>query len=830
MSRATVTTFGRGVSFVASGETGTQANEFEAAIKSVTSSITVGAVFLYDTRNDSDGGAWRKKCAGLSWYDEAASATRSARSEFPSVALIVSDSASGVTIYDLDDVNAPAWMVFSGLAGNYDTKMLWASGNAAGGGLVALNGRVFLGRTWVDFASDEGGYHHTSAPKIYSGGIGDRNGTTIAGASIYGAIANATVNDVAATIVEGSELGALDLPIPTIAVASDGGVSVIHPNGSVYDIAGTGQTHDDIQDVFFTDDGMVGYNFEASSSVTHSWSVALRKIPFADETIGGYATATNLERYNPKVGGAVSGLTTQTNEYTSSNSVTNAVTPTSKNGLAIGYADRLSIVKRNTGHMEEGAVAYVTSDYNTGYMLGDIRFAGLANSRTEDHSVKGNDLTLNGTVTQTTALGTFGQADATDLFAYSGFTSGSSGNHLAKGYDADFDFGTGDFSIMLWAKWSGSGTKVLVDRGEASRFLLYDPNTGKPQLYVTDGSTNESITTVNVLDDGNWHQIIALRRNSKLEIYVDGKDAQSAKPTSSHNLTDTNAVFRIGVNLSDADPFDGSLSLVRISATAPTPQQVKDIYEAEKPLFRAGAKCLITAATDTVRSLDFDKTTNILTVGQNQTSTNAGAVMFRGLERVDTFTGSDIVGVYDASSNPNGWSSDSIKKVSTAGGISAYARTEGQGGLIVDLPAIDVRGDINTTCTKLPDDGKLHFSGVTTDATLTTIGSIPIAEDETMEVLARVTGIEYQNQSSDYFFGEIKRTFYRKAGASSQNHGESSKLVNASLDSMDLALVNNATAETCDIKVTGKASTPITRMVWKAEVEVTRITEKTYER
>lgn len=53
-----------------SGEQGTQRNEFEAAIKSVTSSTTVGAVFVYDTRQDSDGGAWRKKTSHTSWARE----------------------------------------------------------------------------------------------------------------------------------------------------------------------------------------------------------------------------------------------------------------------------------------------------------------------------------------------------------------------------------------------------------------------------------------------------------------------------------------------------------------------------------------------------------------------------------------------------------------------------------------------------------------------------------------------------------------------------------------------------------------------------------------
>ena len=139
---AKVSTFGQGVTYVATGETGTQANEFEAAIKSVTSSTTVGAVFVYDTRNDSDGGAWRKKCAGLSWYDEDLNtATRGGRREFPSVALIVADNDSStrtVTIYDLDDPAMPMWMVINGGGGH----ILYA---ADMGSVFALNGRLYVG-------------------------------------------------------------------------------------------------------------------------------------------------------------------------------------------------------------------------------------------------------------------------------------------------------------------------------------------------------------------------------------------------------------------------------------------------------------------------------------------------------------------------------------------------------------------------------------------------------------------------------------------------------------------------------------------------------------
>ena len=68
-------------------------------------------LFVYDTRKDSDGGAWRKKATTQSWYNEGANMDRGARKEFPAVAIIVAENDE-VTIYDGDDPNCPMWMVF----------------------------------------------------------------------------------------------------------------------------------------------------------------------------------------------------------------------------------------------------------------------------------------------------------------------------------------------------------------------------------------------------------------------------------------------------------------------------------------------------------------------------------------------------------------------------------------------------------------------------------------------------------------------------------------------------------------------------------------------
>ena len=95
---------------------GTIKGASELSISGITSSISDTAVdvFVYDTRKDSDGGAWRKRTQNTSWYNETLNtSTRGSRKEFPAVAVIVAESLK-VTIYDGDDPDLPLWMVFRG--------------------------------------------------------------------------------------------------------------------------------------------------------------------------------------------------------------------------------------------------------------------------------------------------------------------------------------------------------------------------------------------------------------------------------------------------------------------------------------------------------------------------------------------------------------------------------------------------------------------------------------------------------------------------------------------------------------------------------------------
>jgi hypothetical protein len=818
MSRASVTTFGRGVSFVASGETGTQANEFEAAIKSVTSSITVGAVFLYDTRSDSDGGAWRKKTSHTSWAREAASVTRSARSEFPSVALIVSDSASGVTIYDLDDPSMPVWMVFQQGGSGAATNAIGLT-TATFSSIAALNGIICVGGSNGGYLNlqeinllTEEVHRHSNASDggFYQGNIAERNGGKGWGGTME-LIVDYRVNDVAMTVLEGAEIGALGLPIPTVAVATGGGVSVIHPNGSVNNIQSTNASYRVNGKIQI--DGKFVY-FPLDSTSTNARTLQVHPIPYAavnptlseDLVADKYATAST------------SG-TAAMPRYLGNNTLQLAKF---NGGFAVGTTTGLSVFKDNEGNRADGMVSHHTSGYCTGYMLGDIRFAGLAgeggDGRQADRSVKLNNLTA---FPNTAAIHETAVATDAELKAYSNF---SASNYLSDAYDADFDFGTGDFSIMFWCKLADTvnATETVLERAHGGNALFnIDFASGVPRLIAYNGSAFDTTTGTRDLSDNQWHQLMCFRKSGVAYIYIDGKQHVSNAMT--YDLDNSQAILHIGQTTGNGNPLaNGSLSLVRISATAPTPQQVKDIYEAEAPLFRAGAKCLLQsddASPNVVNDLSYDASTDLLHVFQN--GDTVGENLFRGLEVIES-----------RGRKSNGWTYSSASYGASAGGVSASARALSGGGVIVDLPPFDVRGDTNIADSKLPDDGKFHFSGVTTNATPTVIGQIPIAENESYTVIARVMGLRYNTaDSSIRHYCEIKQQFTRRVGGDVVEETQISKLEEGDWAALDVDLDYATGADTVRVKVTGDGSSPTPyRVVWNAEVEVQRISEKTYER
>ena len=217
-----------------------------AAIDKVVASVNAVDVFIYDTSKDSDGGAWRKRCQNLSWYNETLNtATRGATREFPPVALIVAEGAK-VTIYDATDSSVPMWMVFNGSG----TNMLFSSSTITS--VECLNGIVLTGQSTgqggnlINFLTDDRSflYRELADTYVYNGNISQRNASL--GHSVQASrsttIVNSSINNVALTVLPNAPIDpATGLPKVTWAVATAGGVSVYDVNAdAVYDVTTTG--------------------------------------------------------------------------------------------------------------------------------------------------------------------------------------------------------------------------------------------------------------------------------------------------------------------------------------------------------------------------------------------------------------------------------------------------------------------------------------------------------------------------------------------------------------------------------------------------------------
>ena len=733
-------------------------------------------VFVYDTSKDSDGGAWRNRTQHTSWYNETLNtATRGSRREFPSVAVIVIDSGNNATasIYDGDDPSLPLWGKLGGLIPRYSatnsTSVSAKNGKIclafdAGYGGLATYSLIDALFEWIGFGqggSSEGVYTVPNWKTSDVTPVDVSNATLIIGNPLV----NRFINDIAMTVLPNAPIDpTTQLPIPTIAVATDGGVSVIKDDGSVVDITTVIQANTAAFFVDFDGNGGIirgGYSTGSNQHLAHYFTIPTSDTSAAPDALyssnyAGYSgdlylvqppsdfymkdIAEGVHKYV----GALAGLSViDSNNTAPSKGMVNYITSTyntgwmngdiklatlsdtdatnvtgtelhpngnfdfsssdvsyitnSASGTATvvagqlqlsggtsGYADHFITINTVAGKTYTITVDYVidAGSYNWGFYVnstyiadssgalyasratGSYSFTFTANSSSEsidlvcggatstihgfdnlsirlaesDRSVNGNGLQVFGTITKTPV------ATGADLVAYSGF---SASNYLQQPYNADLDFGTGDFCIMGWVKPTTAVGEIVLDRsppsntGTAFRINLTG---GVIPTFITstNGGTNTSLA-LDTLPLASWAFITFVRSSGVLYGYINGEGSVSLADTV--NLTNTSASLYLGYSPRYAAGTTASLALWRISATAPTAEQIAKIYEDEKALFQEGAQATLYGASDAVTALAYDEDEQILRVG-----TSSGRSDFSGLRRVSNTT----TGVTTAISSSNG--------------------------------------------------------------------------------------------------------------------------------------------------------------------------------
>jgi len=277
----------------------------------------------------------------------------------------------------------------------------------------------------------------------------------------------------------------------------------------------------------------------------------------------------------------------------------------------------------NSSQAEEVVYNHTNRTYTTGYMSGDIRGAWLANSATADRSVKGNTLTETGTVTEAAV------ESGAELMGYNDFSDST--NYLSQAYDADFDFGTGSFSLSCWVKANGTGAGEywVFGRKSASHYFYLQfrgNDSDKIRLEAYDGSNNLQVNTSGGNDDNTWHHIVAVFDSSGAtdegRIYRDGI-LEGTDVQAMNTLTDPDGLIGVGAQPDGSSAATGiTLALARISATVPTATQIRQMYDAEKPMFVASAECLLqSGSTDAVLDVDVDPLTGKVLVTQTDAIT-----------------------------------------------------------------------------------------------------------------------------------------------------------------------------------------------------------------
>ena len=726
---------------------------FDLDAIAATKGVTAVDVFVYDTSKDSDGGAWRKRTQHTSWYNETLNtSTRGSRREFPAVAVIVAER-NKVTIYDGDDPSLPMWMVFTGPSGT-GTGLFVDGSSQSHTDITAVQAKnaqivlskggspatgAFGGLASVSFVSEIFTKSNTRNDE-YAGTlyypISERN--TVNPSSSWGlprfVLVSNVANDVAMTVLPNAPIDpATGLPVPTIAVATDGGVSVIRDDGTVVDLLDVASTITD--GVSFDNQNTLYVHDEGRKNIEVYYTIPSADVTDSPDDVYNEANAPHL--FGSNDGANLIPLAFGDNYL--------AISKQEASGTDKG----LSLLASDKSNKSNGMVAYTTSTYNTGWMNGDIKGAFL--SDTNDTDLVGGELVTNGTfdtdtnwtkgigwtigsgvathaagtgsdivqagvlevgkryklsvdvtaVNATSTLYVSGvggylsiatnvsvgsyeiefTADTTDLefraggpfdgsvdnisviqidadrsvnanglivngtvtrspvatgaelVAYSGF---SASNYLEQPYNSALDFGTGDFCVMGWVKTSAI-SDVIIDGRDASAqdgFVLTVNSSGYANFATYESGATSSIAGTSSVSSDVWKFICAVRSNSgtNLLMYVDGNLENSSSVTA-RDISSTSRTTRVGLSFNDSSPWAGSLALWRISATAPSPEQISRIYNDEKVLFQDGAQATLYGSSDAVTALAYDDSTNLLHVG-----TSAGRSVFQGLRRVSNTT------------------------------------------------------------------------------------------------------------------------------------------------------------------------------------------------
>jgi hypothetical protein len=198
------------------------------------------------------------------------------------------------------------------------------------------------------------------------------------------------------------------------------------------------------------------------------------------------------------------------------------------------------------------AVTIVTTDPNFSSVSLLLHLDGADGGTTfTDSSSNAFTVTRGGNAELDTAVAKFGTA----AVIWDG-----TGDFLRTPSDADFTFGTGDFTIEFWSYFNSSfntgAAAILMSIGEF-RNITYTASTLR---YRTDGGAN--LITGGALSLSTWYHIALTKSGNDHRLFIDGTQTGSTY-TSSTSYADTRITF--GAGNTGGNTYLGSMDEIRVT-------------------------------------------------------------------------------------------------------------------------------------------------------------------------------------------------------------------------------------------------------------------------
>lgn len=152
-------------------------------------------------------------------------------------------------------------------------------------------------------------------------------------------------------------------------------------------------------------------------------------------------------------------------------------------------------------------------------------------------------------------------------------------------HDTSLDFGTGDFSVSAWVKFSyisqGSSYNAIYTNGgqldATNTFAIMTVNPNRVRVLVN----NTFCQSTTYFSQGEWVHMVATRNSGTISLYINGNKTPEATATNSNTVTSSQNP-RIGFDGNVSRLYNDLIDDVQVYNRALTPDEVEQNYNATK--------------------------------------------------------------------------------------------------------------------------------------------------------------------------------------------------------------------------------------------------------